>query len=185
MVDLRSDTVTRPSAAMRRVMADAEVGDDGFGEDPTVRNLEEAFAARVGKEAALFVPSGTMGNQIAFRLLGRPGSAVVAGRHQHVVAFEAGAAGVNGWAMLVTLPDDDGTMDVAEVAWAAAAGDHHNVPIGAVFVENTHMVAGGRCWPLDQLRAIAALGLPVHLDGARLFNAEVATGVDAATYAAL
>src|SRR5262249_19822455 len=92
VVDLRSDTVTMPSPAMRRAMADAEVGDDGFGEDPTVQRLEAEFARRVGKEAAVFVPTGTMGNQIALRLLGTPGTRVIAGRSQHVVAYERGAA---------------------------------------------------------------------------------------------
>src|SRR5688500_18719957 len=95
LVDLRSDTVTRPTAAMRRAMADAEVGDDVYGEDPTVNALQEAFAERVGMDSALFVPSGTMGNQLALRLLAKPGSAVIAGRRQHVVVYENGAAGQN------------------------------------------------------------------------------------------
>src|ERR671939_1934010 len=95
MIDLRSDTVARPTPEMRRAMASAEVGDDVYGEDPTVNALEEAFAARVGKEAALFVPSGTMGNQLALRLLAPPGTAVIAGRRQHVVIYENGAAGRN------------------------------------------------------------------------------------------
>src|SRR5213076_1711121 len=94
-VDLRSDTVTKPSAAMRRAMADATVGDDGFGEDPTVAELEIELAARLGKEAAAFVPTGTMGNQIALRIMGVPGTRVIAGRSQHVVAYERGAAAVN------------------------------------------------------------------------------------------
>src|SRR4051794_1195478 len=98
MIDLRSDTVTRPSDAMGKAMADAEVGDDGYGEDPTVNRLEARYAATVGKEAAVFVPSGTMANQIALRLLGAPGSAVVIGRRQHPVLYELGGAGVNGWA---------------------------------------------------------------------------------------
>src|SRR5215831_6005244 len=107
VVDLRSDTVTRPTAEMRRAMAKAEVGDDVYGEDPTVNALEEAFAARVGKEAALFVPSGVMGNQLALRLLTRPGQTVVAGRRQHVVVYENGAAGVNAGVQFTVVPDDD------------------------------------------------------------------------------
>ncbi|MGH9119574.1 MAG: threonine aldolase family protein [Acidimicrobiales bacterium] len=186
LVDLRSDTVTRPTDVMRRAMAGAEVGDDGYGEDPTVRRLEEAFAARVGKEAAVYVPSGTMGNQIALRVLGRPGTAVVAGRRQHVVLYEQGGAAVNGWIQFHTVADADGTLDPGEVADLVAGVDHHWLPVSVVCVENTHMPSGGAPWPLDRLRAVAtaAGGRPVHLDGARLFNAEVATGVAAADYAA-
>ena len=185
VVDLRSDTVTRPTAAMRRAMAEAEVGDDGYGEDPTVRALEEAFAERVGKQAAVLVPSGTMANQIALRLLGSPGTAVVAGRTSHVVAYEQGAFGVNGAAQLHVVDDRDGTLPVEEIAWfAEAGGPHHWVPVSAVCVEDTHMPSGGRPWPAGGVAAVAALGLPVHLDGARLFNAEVATGVTAADRAA-
>ncbi len=183
MVDLRSDTVTRPSAAMRRAMAEAEVGDDGYGEDPTVRRLEERFAAMVGKEAALFVPSGTMGNQIALRLLGRPGTAVVAGRRQHVVLYELGAAATNSAAQLLPVDDGDGTLHPDDVAACIAGEMHHWLPVSAVCVENTHMAAGGAVWPLDRLHAVAALGVPVHLDGARLFHASVASGVAAAAYA--
>src|SRR5436190_2782179 len=120
-VDLRSDTVTKPTAAMRRAMADAEVGDDGYGEDPTVRRLEALFAERVGKEAALYVPSGTMGNQIALRLLGQPGTAVVIGRRQHPVIYEQGAAGVNGWSQFLLLDDTDGVLAVDAIAEAVEA----------------------------------------------------------------
>jgi threonine aldolase len=188
IVDLRSDTVTRPTPAMRRAMAEAEVGDDVYGEDPTVNALEETFAARVGKEAALFVPSGTMGNQLALRLLAPAGSAVVAGRRQHVVVYENGAAGRNAGVQFSTVDDADGTIDPAEVVWAAEAVAHHHVRPGLVCVENTHMPADGAPWPLDRLSAVAvaasSAGLPVHLDGARLFHAEVATGVPASAYAA-
>ncbi len=185
VVDLRSDTVTRPTAEMRRAMFEAEVGDDGFGDDPTVRELESVFAQRVGKEAAVFVPSGTMGNQIALRLLAPRGTAVVVGRRQHVVIYERGGAAVNGWAQLMPVEDDDGTIDPDAVRYAVeAGGPHHWLPVGAVCVENTHMPACGAPWPLERLQEIAGLGLPVHLDGARLFNAEVATGVAAAEYAA-
>src|SRR5687767_7261195 len=186
MIDLRSDTVTTPTPEMRRAMADAEVGDDVYGEDPTVNALEEAFAARVGKEAALFVPSGTMGNQIALRLLAAPGSAVIAGRRQHVVLYENGAAARNTGVQFATVADDDGTLDPADVAWLRDAPAHHQVPVSLVCVENTHMPAEGAPWPLERLREVrqAAGDLPVHLDGARLFNAEVATGISAAAYSA-
>ena len=188
VVDLRSDTVTRPTPAMRRAMAEAEVGDDVYGEDPTVNTLEEAFAARVGKPAALFVPSGTMGNQLALRLLAPPGTAVVAGRRQHVVVYENGAGARNAGVQFAAVDDADGTIDPAAVTWTAAAAAHHHVRPGLVCLENTHMPADGAPWPLDRLHAVAdaadAAGLPVHLDGARLFNAEVATGIPAAAYAA-
>ena len=175
-VDLRSDTVTRPTPAMRRAMAEAEVGDDGFGDDPTVNRLQATFGELVGKEAALFVPSGTMANQIALRLLGRPGTVVLTGRRQHVVVREAGATGANAAAQLVTLDDVDGTLDPAEVArWQADSRVGWAAP-SAVLVEDTHGEAGGRVWPLDRLQAVCALGLPVHLDGARLWNAAVASG---------
>jgi threonine aldolase len=184
LVDLRSDTVTKPTPVMRRAMLNAEVGDDGYGEDPTVNRLEERFATRVGKEAAVFVPSGTMANQIALRLLGRPGTRVIAGRRQHVVVYEAGAAGLNSSTQFHLVPDDDGLVHVDDVRLALAEADHHQPPVSAVFVENTHMPAGGVPWPLDPLVELGDLGVPVHLDGARLFNAEVATGVKAAAYAA-
>jgi len=185
VIDLRSDTVTRPTAAMRRAMAEAEVGDDGYGEDPTVRALEEAFASRVGKEAAMFVPSGTMGNQIALRLLGRAGHSVLVGRRQHIVLYEQGGAGTNTAVQLFPLDDDDGMLDPAELAAAVeSARDHHWLPPAAVCIENTHMPAGGTPWSLERLAAVADVGLPIHLDGARLFNACIATGIAPAVYAA-
>jgi threonine aldolase len=184
LVDLRSDTVTRPTPEMRRAMAEAEVGDDVYGEDPTVNALQDAFAERVGKEAALFVPSGTMGNQLALRLLAPPGTAVVAGRRQHVVVYENAAAARNAGVQFHSLDDDDGTLAVADVVWAIEAAAHHYPRPSVLCVENTHMPANGAPWPLERLRELAVLGLPVHLDGARLFNAEVATGISAADHAA-
>src|SRR5881409_3152299 len=111
---------------MRRAMADAEVGDDVYGEDPTVNALQEAFAARVGKDAALFVPSGTMGNQLALRLLTRPGTTVVAGRRQHVVVYENGAGALNSGVQFHPVDDGDGTLDPADVRWAVEAAAHHH-----------------------------------------------------------
>ena len=186
LVDLRSDTVTRPTPAMRAAMAEAEVGDDVYGEDPTVNRLEEAYAERVGKEAALFVPSGVMANQLALRVLARPGDTVVAGARQHIVIYEAGAAERNAGVHLHTVPDDDGTLRPGDVAWAVDAANHHQPPPALVCVENTHMPADGAPWPLPTLQAVvaAAGGLPFHMDGARLFNAEVATGIPAAAYGA-
>jgi threonine aldolase len=183
-IDLRSDTVTRPTPAMRKVMAEAEVGDDGFGDDPTVNRLQATFAEMTGTAAALFVPSGTMANQIALRVLASPGSLVVAGRRQHVVTHEGGAFGVNQVAQLHPLDDDDGTLDPVEIAHLVEAARHRWPPPGVVCVENTHLAAGGRSWPLERLRAVADVGVPIHLDGARLFNAAVATGVPVVDYAA-
>lgn len=185
LVDLRSDTVTKPTAAMRRAMAEADVGDDVYREDPTVNALQEAFAARVGKEAALFVPSGTMGNQLALRLLAPPATAVIAGRRQHVVIYENGAGGRNAGVQFHAVADDEGTLDAAEVAWLVDAGAHHWVRPGLLCVENTHMPANGAPWSVGALDSVvaAARGLPVHMDGARLFHAEVATGVPSADYA--
>ena len=186
MVDLRSDTVTRPTAEMRRAMAEAEVGDDVYGEDPTVVRLEEAYAARVGKEAALYVPSGVMANQLALRVLTSPGDTVIAGARQHLVIYEGGAAERNAGVRLHAVPDDGGTIRPEDVAWAVEAAGHHQPRPTLVCVENTHMPADGAPWPLAALRAVraAAAGLPVHMDGARLFHAEVATGTPAAAYAA-
>src|SRR3954469_20283360 len=169
---------------MRTAMAKAEVGDDVYAEDPTVNALQEAFAERVGKDAALFVPSGTMGNQLALRLLTRPGGSVIVGRRQHVIIYENGAGGRNAGVQFHAVDDEDGTIDPADVAWAIEAGDHHYPRPTLVCVENTHMPANGAPWPIERLREIGGVGLPVHLDGARLFHAEVATGTTAADYAA-
>lgn len=185
VVDLRSDTVTRPTEAMRRAMADAEVGDDGYGEDPTVAALEEAYADRVGKPAALFVPSGTMANQIALRVLCPRGGLAVAGRRQHVVVYEAAAAALNAGVQFHLLDDDDGTLAPAALEWAIEAAEHHQPRPELVCIEQTHMPAGGVPWSLRALEAIttAAAGLPLHMDGARLFNAEVATSTPARDFA--
>ncbi len=182
--DLRSDTVTRPTPAMRKAMAEAEVGDDGWGDDPTVRRLEAVFAERLGKEAAVFVPSGTMANQIALRLLGTPGTNVVVGRTAHVVTYENGGAGMNSACQLHTVDDANGVLDIDAVRLAVEAASYHWLPASAVFVENTHMPSCGTPWPLEALAAVADVGLPMHMDGARLFNAAVATGVEPAAYAA-
>ena len=165
VVDLRSDTVTTPSAAMRAAMAGAEVGDDVFGEDPTVNLLQEVFADLVGTETALFVPSGTMGNQLCLRLLTEPGDEVVVGREQHVVRWEEGASDVNARVRLTLVDDADGTIAVPDGSGAAL-----------VCVEDTHLGSGGRPWPLDGLRRVASSGRPVHLDGARLWHATVEDG---------
>jgi threonine aldolase len=187
-VDLRSDTVTRPTAEMRKAMAEAEVGDDQYGEDPTVRRLEAAFAERLGKEAAVFVPSGTMANQVALRVLTRPGDAVAVGAHQHIASYEDGAGSLNAGVTFIGLDDADGTLDLAAVSRAAAGHEVHLPRVTAVAIEDTHMAAGGAVWPEDKLKELGrqadALGLPIHIDGARLWHAEVATGVPVSTLAA-
>ena len=160
MVDLRSDTVTRPTPAMRRAMAEAEVGDDDYGEDPTVRALEETFAARVGKPAALFVASGVMANQIAIRVLTRPGTVVVAGRRQHVVAYEYGAAAMNAGIQFVELDDDDGMLRAADVRRAREAAAHHQPEVSLVSIEHTHMAASGAPWSAAGLRGCDRCGGP-------------------------
>jgi len=160
-------------------MAEAEVGDDAYGEDPTVRRLEEAYAERVGKAAGLFLPSGTMANQVAVRAQAPAGTAVVAGRTSHVARYEAASAGVLQVAQLLTVDDGGGCPDPAAVAEAVEGGAHHCVPVSLVCVEDTHMRAGGVPLDPDGLAALAATGRPVHVDGARLFHAEVATGVPA------
>jgi threonine aldolase len=187
-VDLRSDTVTRPTAEMRAAMAGAEVGDDAYGEDPTVNALQDEFAARVDKPAALFVPSGVMGNQIALRLLAAPGSLVIAGRRQHVVVYESGAAARNAAVQFLAVEDETGTIDAGAIEWAVAAAANHHPRPSLVCLENTHMPSNGTPWSLASLQNVASVartaGLAVHLDGARLFNAEVATGTTVAAYAA-
>lgn len=183
VVDLRSDTFTRPTDAMRRAMATAEVGDDTYREDPTVRALEERYADLVGKEAAVLVPSGTMANQLALRVLGRAGTTAIIGLTSHMSGFEAGASGL-AQVQIVTLDDRTGSLPADDVAWLVEAADHHWARPSVVCIENTHMYAGGVPLDLADIEAIAAVGLPVHMDGARLLNAVVATGTSAAAFAA-
>lgn len=181
MIDLRSDTVTQPTDAMRAAMAAAEVGDDVYGEDPTVNRLEAEAARRVGKEAALFVPSGTMGNLIAVKVHTQPGDEAVLERSSHVLLFEMGGMAWFSGVLPVALAGRRGLLDPEEVA-ANVRTDvpYYRARTGVVCLENTHNAAGGTCYPLDILSAIGdvarAQGVPVHLDGARLFNAAVASG---------
>jgi len=180
LVDLRSDTVTRPTPEMRRAMAGAEVGDDQYGEDPTVNLLQETFAELTGQQAALFVPSGTMANQMALRVLTRPGDAVVAGARQHIVLYEAGAGPLNAGVTWLTVADEAGSIDADAVEQQIAGAAHHQPKVTAIAVEDTHMAAGGAVWDFERLAAVGAMarrrGLGVHLDGARLWHAAVASG---------
>jgi threonine aldolase len=179
-VDLRSDTVTRPSAAMRLAIANAEVGDDVYGEDPTVKKLEETVAELIGTEAALFVPTGTMANQIALRALTRPGDEVIIGKEAHCWRFESGALAALAGAQTQVI-GEGGMFTAADVRAAFKADDPYQSPTRVVAVENTHNMAGGTCWDRAQLadvvQAAHQLGMATHLDGARIWNAAVATGV--------
>jgi threonine aldolase len=180
MIDLRSDTVTRPTPAMREIMARAEVGDDVFGEDPSVRALEEEVAALVGKEAALFVTSGTMSNQLAIALHTRPGDEVIVGEGAHVVLNESGAGpALSG--VQFAIAGSGGTFDADAMEARIQASAYWFPRTSLVCVENTHNRAGGRIFPQRDAVAIAerarARGLAVHLDGARIWNASAATGL--------
>ncbi|MGY1848004.1 MULTISPECIES: threonine aldolase family protein [unclassified Blastococcus] len=190
MIDLRSDTVTRPTAAMRRVMAEAEVGDDVYREDPSITALEERVAAMFGHEAGLFVPSGTMGNQIGMRLVCEPGQEVLCDADAHVVTYEMGAAAAVFGISTRTVVSDRGRLDADQViAQVRPKDDWHLTATAAVAVENTHNRGFGRVQPLDQLQRLwdwsRGADVAVHLDGARIWNAHVASGVDLATYGRL
>ena len=180
-VDLRSDTVTTPTDAMRAAMAAADVGDDAYGEDPTVNRLESIAAALLGTEAALYVASGTMANQLALRVLGRPGTEVLCGERAHVYRYEHAAAAGNAGVQLRPVPDPDGAFPRSVVARASEDAEQHLPSLSAVTIENTHMPAGGRPWRPAEVAAVAgeshAHGLGVHCDGARIWNAAIATGV--------
>src|SRR5882724_1757680 len=186
VIDLRSDTLTRPDAEMRRAMAEAEVGDDAAGEDPTVRRLEEEAAAALGQEAALFVPSGTMGNQIALHLLARPGSEVICEARSHIVHLELGAMAVISWLLPRVIPSPTGRL--APAAVEAMIAPSHRARTGLIVIENTHNFAGGTVYDRAQEEAILAVArrhrIPVHLDGARLWNAAEALGTTPAVLAA-
>lgn len=188
-IDLRSDTVTHPTPAMREAMYRAEVGDDVYGEDPTINRLETLAADITGKPAALFVPSGTMANAIALLTHCRRGDEIIMGDRSHTYLYEVGgAARLNGSPArpIPTLPD--GTLDRARLAASFLGDDIHEARTGLLCLENTHNMCGGRVLPPATLRELAAparaRGLPVHMDGARLFNAAVALGLPASALAA-
>ncbi len=186
IIDLRSDTVTRPSQAMREAMATAAVGDDVYGEDPTVNQLQEKAAGLLGKEAGLFVPSGTMANQASLRTLTQPGDILLAGEGAHILRYESGAPAALAGIQVQTI-GRDGLFDGADVRAAIHPDEAHYAPTRAVAIENTHNASGGRVFPLDRLKDVVSAaqerGLALHLDGARLFNAVVATGTAASVWA--
>ncbi len=187
LIDLRSDTVTRPTPAMRAAMAAAEVGDDVFRDDPTVNRLEERVARLLGKEAALYVPSGTMSNQICVRTHTQPGDELICDVDCHIYNYEAGGPAVLSGVTCRTVGGDFGILDVEQLADMIRPDNEHLVRTRLVCLENTHNRGGGRIYPLDKIRAISEWtrknGLSLHLDGARLWNAIVATGIPAATWA--
>lgn len=187
-IDLRSDTVTRPTPAMREAMARAEVGDDVFGEDPTVNALQERAARLLGKEAALFVPTGTLANLVAILAQTRPGDSVLMHEDAHPFNYESGNLAVVGGLLVRPVPGELGILDPQALAGRVIPGtDHHFAPTTLIAIENTTNRGGGAIYPLETAEAIAVLarsrGLRVHCDGARLFNAAVETGVPAAEYA--
>jgi threonine aldolase len=188
MIELRSDTFTRPTPAMRQAMASAQVGDDVWGEDPTIQRLEAAVAERLGHEAALYVPSGTMGNQICLRLAAPPGTECLANEDNHILWYEAAAAPVLSGVQLHPVPGDRGRLEVA-AARARVRTARYGVPTSALAVEQTHNRAGGAVQPLDVLEGLRELadeaGLHLHCDGARIWNASVASGVPLERYGAL
>ncbi|GAA0219004.1 GntG family PLP-dependent aldolase [Cryptosporangium japonicum] len=186
MIDLRSDTVTRPTDGMRKAIAEAEVGDDVYGEDPTVTALETEVAELFGHEAALFVPSGTMANQLALTTLLHPGAELLCDADAHIVTYEGGAAGaIGGISTRTVVGPTPGALDVD--AWLAQVRlpGYPGLPTTAVAVENTNMRGGGAVLPYDDLVRLRA-GVPaLHCDGARIWNASVASGVTFAQYGAL
>ena len=188
MIDLRSDTVSKPTPGMLAAMFAAEVGDDVFGEDPTVNRLEERVAADLGMEAALFVPSGTMSNQIAIRVHCRPGDEILLESTSHIYIWEAGGPAVLSGATCRTIDGTFGILSPSQLEGKIRPDDQHAVRTRLVCLENTHNRGGGTVYPLETVRAISkwakSKGLATHLDGARIWNAVVASGVPLNVWAA-
>ena len=188
MIDLRSDTVTQPTAEMRQFMAEAAVGDDVYGDDPTVNALEDYVAKLLGKEAAVYMPSGTMTNQIALRIHTEPGDEVVLEAEAHIYYYEGGAPAALSGVMCRLVQSERGVFGAADLRRVLRPSDSHFPPTKLVCLENTHNRGGGRIFPLSDIEAIAQVcrerSLRLHLDGARFWNACVATGVSEAAYAA-
>ena len=189
LIDLRSDTVTRPTPEMRKAMADAEVGDDVFGDDPTVNALQEYAAELMGTEAALFVPTGSMGNQVCLGSQSRPGDEIVCETNAHFLHYEGGSLAAHLGLVARPLPGNRGVIDAEQVAGAVRQGSEHNPHTAVVAIENTHNAAGGKIFPLDEAAAISKIcrenNVAMHIDGARIFNAAAATGTPASEWVAL
>jgi threonine aldolase len=188
-IDFRSDTITRPTPAMREAIHTAEVGDDVFGDDPTVNKLQDAVAALLGKEAALYVPSGTMANQISIKSHTVPGDEVICEQNCHIFNYESGAPAFLSAVTLHCLPGHYGVITAEQVEAVVRPPDHHFAPSRLVSLENTHNRAGGTIFPVEEMKRIRAVadkhGMKIHLDGARLWNAAAATGLDLRAWADL
>jgi len=186
-IDLRSDTVTKPTLAMRQAMAEAEVGDDVLGDDPTVKELERRTAELLGKDTAVFVPSGTMANQLAIRCHTQPGDEMLLDANAHIYWYEAGASAALSGVICRTLPGVRGVFSSSDVRAALRPIDVHFPPTRLLAIENTHNRGGGAIWPLEQIQEVCSVareaGIRTHLDGARLWNASVATGIPESEYA--
>jgi len=189
VIDLRSDTVTKPTSGMRQAMANAEVGDDVYGEDPTVNRLEAMAAEMLGKEAGLFVPTGVMGNQLCLRLHTQPGDEVIIESSAHIIRYEGGSASSMSGVQLCCVPGTRGLLSSEAVETAIRRPDLHTPSTTLLCLEQTHNVGGGSVYPLETIHQLTDLarrhGLGLHLDGARLFNASAKTGVPVAEYACL
>lgn len=187
MIDLRSDTITKPTGAMREVMWRANVGDDVLGDDPTVRALEERTAEILGKAAAVYMPSGTMTNQVAIRSHTEPGDEVIMEAEGHSYLYEAGGPGALAGVMCRLIPGERGVFTAEAVRAVLRPKDYHFAPSRLICIENTHNRGGGAIWPLEKIADIAGVAkeakLKMHLDGARLWNASVATGIAERDYA--
>jgi threonine aldolase len=189
IIDLRSDTVTKPTVGMRQAMASADVGDDVYGEDPTVNTLEAMAAKLLGKEAGLFVPTGVMGNQLCLRLHTQPGDEVIIEHSAHLIRYEGGSASSMSGVQLCCVPGTRGLLSLTDVEMAIRRPDLHTPSTTLLCLEQTHNVGGGSVYPLETIQQLTQLartyGLALHLDGARLFNASAKTGVSVAEYARL
>jgi threonine aldolase len=187
-IDLRSDTVTRPTPEMRKAMAEAEVGDDVFGDDPTVNALQERAAEILNKEAGLFVPTGSMGNQVSLGAVSRPGDEVICESDAHFLHYEGGSVAAHLGLVARTVAGEQGVFRAEQIAPLIRQGSEHNPHTAVVAIENTHNAAGGSVFPIEEARAISKVcrdeGVAMHIDGARIFNAQAATGVPVAEWAA-
>ena len=186
IIDLRSDTVTQPTKEMREAMATAPVGDDVFGEDPTINQLQETVADLFGKEAGLFMASGTMGNQVSINAHTQPGDEVICGYNAHIFNYEGGAPALLSGVQLHPLPGNRGVITASQIEQVIRPADHHFPHTQLIAIENTHNRAGGTIFPIDEMKKIYEMAkihnLKVHLDGARIWNASVATGIPLSEY---
>jgi len=187
LIDFRSDTVTKPTEEMKKAMVEAELGDDVFGDDPTVIALEEKAAQMFGKEKALFVPSGTMGNQVSIKTHTSPGDEIILESESHIYLFEAGGAAFHSGVSIKPIPTDDGIMPLAEVERSIRPDYLHFPKTSLICIENTHNMKSGKIIPVEYMRELCNLargkGIKVHLDGARIWNAHVETGIPLEEYA--